>query len=103
VQEGKLLLFLCASDQTLLTVCVLILTMATSSLLVAAIQYAASNVYVLVLGSLFLALLSWRLWRFTIHPMLWPDEPRTLPYTFPIIGHTYKFMTHAEGVLDEGR
>jgi len=27
--------------------------------------------------------LLWRLWEFTIRPLLHPDEPRELPYTIP--------------------
>jgi hypothetical protein len=31
-------------------------------------------------------LLSWRLWRFTLVSMIWPDEPKVLPYWVPFIG-----------------
>lgn len=33
--------------------------------------------------ALLLVLLSWRLWRFTILPLLRPNEPRELPYWIP--------------------
>ena len=29
------------------------------------------------------ALLSWRIWRFTIKPLLWPSEIKDLPYWVP--------------------
>lgn len=33
-----------------------------------------------------LTLLLWRLWRFTIRPLLNPHQPRELPYWIPMIG-----------------
>jgi hypothetical protein len=30
-----------------------------------------------------IVLLLWRLWRFTIVPFLFPNQPRTLPYWLP--------------------
>lgn len=30
----------------------------------------------------------WRLWMFTIYPMLYSEEPRQLPYTCPYLGQT---------------
>lgn len=29
---------------------------------------------------------SWRLWKFTIMPIWWPNEPKLLPYWKPVIG-----------------
>lgn len=34
--------------------------------------------------------IGWRLWRFTVFPILHPDEPRQLPYLIPYIG-AYSF------------
>ena len=62
-------------------------TMANSLLLTTVASYVSLQHYaVLVAAALLVLLLSWRLWRFTIAPLVWPDEPKTLLYLFPIIG-----------------
>lgn len=35
------------------------------------------------LGSVVVCLLIWRLWRFTIAPLLYPGNPKELPYWIP--------------------
>jgi hypothetical protein len=36
----------------------------------------------------------WRLWRFTIFPFLYPEEPRQLPYLIPYVG-AFIFFAHS--------
>lgn len=44
--------------------------------------------YTLQLAILFAgSLLLWRLWRFTLMPMLKPNEPKELPYWIPCMQH----------------
>jgi hypothetical protein len=33
-----------------------------------------------------LCLLAWRLWRFTIQPLMAPNDPKELPYWIPVLG-----------------
>ncbi|KAH8699446.1 cytochrome P450, partial [Phaeosphaeriaceae sp. PMI808] len=47
-------------------------------------------------------LLSWRLWKFTIAPALYPDRVKELPYWIPILGHTLSFFLNAPAVVDAG-
>ncbi|KAF3034468.1 hypothetical protein E8E12_000782 [Didymella heteroderae] len=42
--------------------------------------------------TLLLALLSWRTWRFTLRPLLHPNEPRELPYWLPFVGHALSIL-----------
>lgn len=44
----------------------------------------------LILSTACLTLLwcGWRLWRFTIFPALYPEEPRQLPYLIPYVGES---------------
>lgn len=37
----------------------------------------------LPLLSVSVGLLLWRLWRFTVAPVLWPHDPKELPYWVP--------------------
>ncbi len=54
------------------------------------LEQAIKTVYhhtpLLVLACLGVLLLLWRLWRFTIVPAWWPDEPKLLPYWVPGVG-----------------
>ncbi|KAI1262299.1 putative cytochrome P450 [Xylariaceae sp. FL1019] len=43
--------------------------------------------------------LIWRLWRFTIQPLLRPDEPEELPYSVPFIGHGVAFFRDSNLLL----
>lgn len=56
-----------------------------------------------ILVSVAVALLVWRLWRFTILPILRPREPRELPYWIPFIGHAPSFFKDADKTLTYGR
>lgn len=46
-------------------------------------QRGSSYSIALVPLSLLLCLLVWRLWRFTVLPMLHPNDPKELPYWMP--------------------
>ena len=69
--------------------------------------------------------LAWRLWTFTIIPLLWPNRPKPLPYLIPYVGrapdfgplhsvrseacltandsgHTISFLRDPEGTLSYG-
>lgn len=76
----------------------------------------------LVFGALGGSYLLWRLWAFTLKPMLRPDEPKPLPYWVPFLGmlfgktlviwiemakvtgpgHTYYFMTNPDQLFKLG-
>ncbi|GAD96064.1 hypothetical protein BC1G_07665 [Paecilomyces variotii No. 5] len=43
--------------------------------------------------------LSWRIWKFTITPLIWPNEPVVFPYTVPFLGHTLSFLVNPEGTI----
>ena len=49
--------------------------------------YSISNICLvaIIFATLWLV---WRLWKFYIGPILWPDEPFVLPYAIPIVGKT---------------
>jgi hypothetical protein len=40
-----------------------------------------------------------RLWKFTIRPLLHPNEPKELPYWIPYIGHTFAYMRSGHDVV----
>lgn len=37
--------------------------------------------------------LVWRLWRFSISAFLWPKDPSMLPYSLPLIGKRFLFVS----------
>ncbi|KAK2612085.1 hypothetical protein QQS21_001934 [Conoideocrella luteorostrata] len=41
----------------------------------------------------------WRFWKFTIQPILYPDDPKELPYWIPFIGHGFRFFRSADALL----
>ncbi|KAL1653244.1 hypothetical protein SLS61_004121 [Didymella pomorum] len=45
-----------------------------------------------IAGVFFLALLTWRTWKFTLVPLLHPNEPDDLPYWLPFIGHALSIL-----------
>jgi len=47
---------------------------------------AARNVYLIVILLAFAGLLLWRLYRFTIVPYFYPNEPKEYPYWIPFVG-----------------
>ena len=48
-------------------------------------------------------LLSWRIWRFTICPKIYPNSPNELPYWLPFIGHAMSFFRNFNGAIEKGR
>ena len=57
----------------------------------------------LLLAGLSFALVLWRVWRFTIRPLLHPDEPKDIPYWTPVLGHVVSFFRDSFGVISHGR
>lgn len=48
-------------------------------------------------------LLSWRIWRFTMYPLLYPEEPREVLYWIPFSGHALAFLKNPKEFLSYGR
>ena len=46
-------------------------------------QFALPLLPPLLALSAILALLSWRIWKFTIIPWVYPDDPKEIPYWIP--------------------
>lgn len=57
----------------------------------------------LLLAGLSFALILWRVWSFTIHPLLHPDEPKDIPYWTPVLGHVVSFFRDSFGLISYGR
>ena len=49
------------------------------------------------------ALLTWRVWRFTITPWMHPDEPVEIPYWIPFLGHARAFLSNQDELLSYAR
>jgi hypothetical protein len=56
-----------------------------------------------VIYTLLAAWLAWRIWRFTIRPLLYPHEPKVLPYSAPFAGHAANFFRDFNGTVEKGR
>lgn len=70
------------------------------SLLVELYRYGATHPTTgMFIGTMATLLFGWRFWRFTVVPLLYPNEPKVLPYWIPVVGHTWAFMWHAENLL----
>ncbi|KAL8851305.1 MAG: hypothetical protein Q9221_003750 [Calogaya cf. arnoldii] len=70
----------------------------------ALLQGALDHSNISVPALLFLGLLlSWRLWRFTITPWLYPNDPKELPYWIPILGHLLPFFNNSGALLTHAR
>ncbi|KAL7938509.1 cytochrome P450 [Trichoderma chlorosporum] len=54
-------------------------------------------------SALLSAWLLWRLWRFTVLPLLYPQDPRELPYCIPILGHAQAFFNNSNALLTQAR
>lgn len=50
-----------------------------------------------------ITLLSWRIYRFTITPMIYPDDPKELPYWIPGVGHLKSFFTNSSALMSRAR
>ncbi|KAL6233351.1 hypothetical protein BDW75DRAFT_215334 [Aspergillus navahoensis] len=48
-------------------------------------------------------LLLWRLWRFTLSPRYYPDDPKELPYWIPILGHGIAFFNNSNSLLSRAK
>ncbi|KAI2469099.1 cytochrome P450 [Annulohypoxylon bovei var. microspora] len=48
-------------------------------------------------------LLLWRVWRFTITPFLYPDDPKELPYWVPFLGHLRPFFQDSNALLSRAK
>lgn len=55
-----------------------------------------------VLGTLLTAYATWRIYRFTLSPILHPNSPKEFPYTLPIIGHAFPFFHDFNGAMRTG-
>lgn len=51
-----------------------------------------TNAYFRVAVACFAVLLLWRLWRFTVEPLIYPNEPKTYPYWIPCKS-SYSFLS----------
>ncbi|TAQ84949.1 hypothetical protein B7494_g6729 [Chlorociboria aeruginascens] len=58
-------------------------------------QYALIRVAELLL----LGLAIWRFWRFTLSPIIHPDNPKELPYWIPFFGHGLAFFHNSQTLL----
>jgi len=58
---------------------------------------------ILISAAVVSSLLTWRLWTFTIRPLLTPNEPRPLPYWIPLIGHGFRFLRDSQALFTAGR
>ncbi|KAM4064610.1 cytochrome p450 [Hirsutella rhossiliensis] len=45
-------------------------------------------------------LVLWRTWKFTLRPLLWPSEPKNLPYWVPC--HTVGFFRSSDKLIERG-
>lgn len=57
----------------------------------------------MLLAVLSLALLLWRVWSFTVRPLIHSDEPRDIPYWTPVLGHALSFFKDSYGLVSYGR
>ncbi|KAK8066627.1 cytochrome p450 [Apiospora hydei] len=46
-----------------------------------------------------LLLLSWRVWKFTVYPILHPNEPKEFPCWIPVLGHGFPFFHNSSRLL----
>ncbi|KAI0814212.1 cytochrome P450 [Xylaria sp. FL0064] len=64
--------------------------------------WESSNPFTYYFIIILILYLAWRLWRFTIVPKVWKDEPLLLSYWVPFIGHTYAFVRNPEALINYG-
>ncbi|KAL7626984.1 hypothetical protein AAE478_003759 [Parahypoxylon ruwenzoriense] len=60
---------------------------------------AQQTVLLHILSPLLLVWCLWRLWKFTITPLLYPERPKELPYWIPILGHGPAFFKSSDALL----
>ncbi|KAK4180583.1 putative cytochrome P450 E-class, group IV [Triangularia setosa] len=51
---------------------------------------------------LFVAWITWRVWKFILSPLTRPNDPKELPYTIPFIGHAVSLFSNSTAVLTKG-
>ncbi|KAM0247338.1 hypothetical protein ACHAQJ_009895 [Trichoderma viride] len=61
------------------------------------------NVGLVIVAVALISIWFWRLWRFTVLPLMYPDDPKELPYWIPILGHGYAFFNNSNGLLSRAR
>ncbi|KAF2470887.1 cytochrome P450 [Lindgomyces ingoldianus] len=54
-------------------------------------------------ASVILFLVAFRLWKFTIRPLLHPDEPSELPYWIPYFGHAFAYVRSGHDVIMQAK
>lgn len=59
--------------------------------------FSSAFAYAFALITLFLV--TFRIWKFTIRPLLHPDEPKELPYWIPYFGHTFAYVRSGHDVI----
>ncbi|VUC24493.1 unnamed protein product [Clonostachys rosea] len=47
--------------------------------------------------------LGWRVWSFTLRPMLHPELPKRYPYLIPVVGHIKAMVNHTGKVFTRGK
>ncbi|TVY19957.1 Prostacyclin synthase [Lachnellula arida] len=47
-------------------------------------------------------LVVWRIWKFSIIPFLYPNDPKELPCWIPFLGHSVGFFVNSYKLLDQG-
>ncbi|PSN62499.1 cytochrome P450 [Corynespora cassiicola Philippines] len=60
------------------------------------------NIYLSISTCVCAFLVTWRIWRFTVCPVLWPKEPKELPYWIPFLGHVGGFFMDFNTAIDGG-
>jgi hypothetical protein len=58
---------------------------------------------ILIVAGITAVWISWRTWRFSIYPLLHPEEPREVPYAIPFLGHARSFLKNQDKALSYGR
>ncbi|KAI1657937.1 cytochrome P450 [Daldinia decipiens] len=56
-----------------------------------------------ILGITVFLFISWRLFTFTIVPLLHPNDPKEYPYWIPVVGHLRSFFKNSSQLLSEAR
>ncbi|PVI01874.1 hypothetical protein DM02DRAFT_654123 [Periconia macrospinosa] len=70
---------------------------------VSMVEAISSKPYLMAALAGFAMLLLWRLYRFTIVPLIYPNDPKEYPYWIPIIAHLRSFFKNSSQLLDDAR
>ncbi|KAK4236950.1 Abscisic acid 8'-hydroxylase 4 [Achaetomium macrosporum] len=74
-----------------------------SSYLGTALAFAACDVRPALLAIVFVTLVLWRFYVFTILPWHFPTDPKEYPYWIPVIGHLRSFYKSSSRLLSDAR